>query len=524
MRQRAWTTLWVMLASLLGFEGVLSLTGQPSLLRLLAGRLQLAPGWSLAAPHSALPEGAGPGWLHPDPRVGFALRPHSTGETAGVPYTTDELGLRARPGGAVIAGTVRIAVVGASIPFGYGVGDSETLAHQLELQLNAVRGPDLPAVTCRTVAMGRWSHRNAVSFLLDHWDGLRPQLVVLLPFANDMSDTDVVQSDGYRASWPDVASRDPWLRVDTDATRSLLHRVQQLAALGPPELRWDHFGADALTADISPQSSQRFDDNAHSVELLASVLQARGGQLLFAQYREDDHNWHLLRRLDERGLSLPVVPMFAGSGVPKGFTLADDPHPNASTHGVMATWVAQALLESGWVAAGAGRPLPDVPRAYLDARAAPSTAAQRAARAAAARQVSLRCLLDRVDFLDGRGTAQLYGGVDSDGLAGTGVRLMLARAGGQVRVLLQALPGRPDLQPLRVQVELDGVVVGSLDMPPEGTVEGVFVVPPGGDPTTALEVALRPSQWVVVAPRNLPRAASFRPLLVICEPSDAPQR
>ena len=51
------------------------------------------------------------------------------------------------------------------------------MANRLEELLTATRGRRRGPCR-RTVAMGRWNCRNAVSFLLDHFDELRPDVVV----------------------------------------------------------------------------------------------------------------------------------------------------------------------------------------------------------------------------------------------------------------------------------------------------------------------------------------------------------
>lgn len=505
-------------ATLLALEGALSLARRPSLVHSLP-RL-----WSATAPDAAwrplseeerrraAAENPGIWRAHPDPRVGYALRTRSELAVREGQIRSDGLGLRRRPG-EPREGALRIAVMGASIPFGYGLDDDEVLAHRLELALDAARGPGARPVLCRTVAMGRWNVRNAVSFLLDHLPDLRPDLVLFMPFENELSDTDQVDETGHRRAAPDPSSPDPWLSVRADDLSALTRRLQDARGRGLVETEFGQIGPDALTADISPESTRRYDENAALLLRLRDELSARGARLAYLIYDESPHAWHMLRRLLAAAPDLPVIPLLEET--PAAFSLGYDPHPSARTIEVFAGWIAQDLLDRGLLDAGLGHPLPAAPPEYAALRAGPRGREEIVALSRAAREEALRALQPAIDFRDGRGIRQLFGGVSTLATSGPRLLALLARRATLV-VELAPLAERPDLYPLRVQVLADGAPLGELLLTADGPASGRFPLPPGGP---CVEVKLAAEDWVVsvFGDWEVAEAAAYRPLRLACE-------
>jgi hypothetical protein len=505
-------------ATLLALEGALSLARRPSLVHSLP-RL-----WGAAAPDEAwrplsdeerrraAAENPGIWRAHPDPRVGYVLRTRSELAVRDGQIRSDGLGLRRRPG-EPREGALRIAVMGASIPFGYGLDDDEVLAHRLELALDAARGPDARPVLCRTVAMGRWNVRNAVSFLLDHLPELRPDLVLFMPFENDLSDTDQVDETGHRRAAPDPASSDPWLSIRSDDLLALTHRLQDAHKLGLVATTFGEIGPDALTSDIAPESTRRYDENAALLLHLRDELSARGTRFVYLVYDEEPHTWHLLRRLLAAAPDLQVIPLLRN--VLPEFTLGYDPHPSARTIDVLAGWVAQDLLRLGLLDPGAGRPLPETPPEYAALRAQARGREEVEALSRAARDEALRILQPVIDFRDGRGLRQILGGVSPQATSGPRLLALLARRATLV-VELAPLADRPDLYPLRVQVLADGAPLGELLLASDGPASARFPLPPGGP---CVEVKLAAEDWVVsvFGDWEVTEAAAYRPQRLACE-------
>ncbi|HYN63547.1 MAG TPA: hypothetical protein VES36_03005, partial [Candidatus Limnocylindrales bacterium] len=236
---------------------------------LLHSGSRAAPGDGLPAPTDADRRAAAlrnPGVyrVHPDPFVSYVLRADEQLEVAGCPVRSDALGLRARPGPPATADAVRLVVLGDSVAFGYGLNDDQTLACQLEQVLGTLRGPSARPIAARTVAIPGWNHHNAVSFLLDHYVELAPDIVVYLPIGNDLCDTDGLWETGHRRPAPDLANPDPLLFVGTNQAWPFMRPMrEQLEQLGRPALV-ARLGPNIVTADISAESRRRYDDNAAS--------------------------------------------------------------------------------------------------------------------------------------------------------------------------------------------------------------------------------------------------------------------
>ncbi|HTE05439.1 MAG TPA: hypothetical protein VK824_04515, partial [Planctomycetota bacterium] len=202
MLPRLGLALAALAATLLAVEGVASaLAGRLLLTPLVRARLASPPAATdVFAQRSEAPGPARPGpgaaapaegvyRVHPDPLVGYTLRLSRQLAVFDAPVHSDALGLRTTPGPPPAPDAPRVAILGDSVAFGYGLRGEETIAARLGVLLGASRGPGEPPVACRTVAMPGWNHANAVHFLLDHLDALAPDIVVYVPVGNDLLDT-----------------------------------------------------------------------------------------------------------------------------------------------------------------------------------------------------------------------------------------------------------------------------------------------------------------------------------------------
>jgi hypothetical protein len=304
---------------------------------------------------------------HEDARVGYVLQPERDLAIYDGRIRSDALGLRSRPGPPPPDDAQRIVVLGDSVAFGFGVNDDECLAARLEARLAELRGPGERPVACRTVAIPSWNQRAAAAFLLDHWDELRPDIVLDLPIANDVYDLDGVRATGERRAWPDPAAADPWLTVSVRYQMSGM--VGRFLSGRGGELTARDLGPDVVLGDLCAESRRRHDDNAESIVRLDALLAARGCRLALVWNTIGDYTWSLTSRLAVRDPELPSIPLLRVAR--PEFSLGHDPHPNALTLDVWARWLAAELVERGWVTRGEGRALPAVPGEYEEARAAP---------------------------------------------------------------------------------------------------------------------------------------------------------
>jgi hypothetical protein len=523
MSKRWALSLGVLLASLLVGEGLLSLSG---------GRTVRARLWpAVAVPRQAFDEerfaaaARTPGSYraHPDPNVSYVLKAGAEFDFLGGRGRADALGLRERPapaGGGAAAyddpSALRVVVLGDSVAFGLGLDEEETLAARLESVLAGVRGPGARPIVCRTVALPGWNHRNAFSFLRDHFDALDPELVLYLPIGNDLSSSRQVDEAG-RTNWAnDLGEEDPWLVANSDFAFGIRSYLMRRAQAGEVRLTEEDLGPEALVADLSRESSRRYDEMAEAVLGLEGFLGSQGCRLALVHYERTPMIAILTERLLDRGFRGPLVP-FLGTPLRED-TLLVDGHPNARTVEALARVVACALLANGWLEGGADRPL-EGPPPDLARRLAPELDAAGWAQLAGAARAEARARLGPVvDRSSGHGVLQVFGNMSPLGVVGTRLVAVLRGGGTSVRVALEPLEDRPDLYPLSVAVEIDGRAVGSIVLDADGPVEEVFPVERSdGHP---LEVRLVPERWGVVQREHRALVASFRlrALEVLAEP------
>ncbi|MCB9898017.1 MAG: SGNH/GDSL hydrolase family protein [Planctomycetes bacterium] len=500
MLRRLALSLGVTVLVLLAAEGALSL---------FAGRSLLGPRG--AAPAALLHDDAerlalsrlteGIYRYHPDPLVGMVLKPGDELLSLGVPFSSDALGLRVRPGGAPPDDALRVVVLGDSVAFGLGLRDDETIAAQLERILHDVRGDEAREVACLTVGAPGWNHANAVRFLEDHWQTVRPDVLVYLPIENDLADTFTVTEAGFRRAGVDLSQRDPWLRVDLESrqayTTELLSRYAsgRLDTAGLPADA--QVGPPALTSDLSDESRARYDADAASIAHLAALCARNDVPFAVLLYQEQGYAggyaWMLRERLLDVAPDVPLVPGF--DEAPQACRLPGNPHPDAAGTFALARWTAEALLARGFLDRGADRPLPDVSDEAAAHHASGRTADTIRARAREARQEAAALLEPRIDIATGLGTAQIYGGLNPDGSCALRM-LALLPPGERLVLRARAEPGGEHLGDVTLSVAVDGHGVGALVLPPDGrVVRAEFALPARPEPDAPFEVALTPDAW-----------------------------
>jgi hypothetical protein len=385
---------------------------------------------------------------HDDPLVGYVMWPDSDLRIYEGSIRTDALGLRSRPGGPPPDDALRVVILGDSVAFGLGVDDDEAIAHRVEQALAAARGPDAPPVACRTVAMPSWNHRSAAAFLLDHWDALRPDIVLYMPCRNDVFDIDGTYPSGKRRVMPDPSAADPWLSISVRS--NLEGPTLRLSQGAGATLAFEDLGAQATDADLSPESSRRLDENADTIVRLNGTLARRGCRLLLVWTTTDAYTWLLGERIARRAPKMPVTALLKYGR--KEFTLGYDPHYNPQSLDVLGRWLAEDLLARGWITRGAQHALPPAPPAYAALRMRMPPVGEWPRMAAAAREHWRARMLPEVDWRSGRGLLQVYGGCNLDGSARSRVLLLLAPGGDMLEVELAPIDARPDLYPLLVGI------------------------------------------------------------------------
>ncbi|MSR63817.1 MAG: SGNH/GDSL hydrolase family protein [Planctomycetes bacterium] len=494
---------------LLAGEGVLSLGFGSSLRTLLRPRSRLD---GLDLPQSNARDTAlaaartpGPYRVPEDALVSYTLKldsalTFSEGKVE-MKVTTDALGLRQRPGGEPPAEALRVVVLGDSIAFGFGLGDAETLAAQLEPRLARALGGR--PVACFTVAVPSWNATNAWRFLLDHLDHFRPDIVLYLPVDNDLEDGYGVNEAGQRRTDEDVTRALPLLHVRPPIAYLVL-RTQALRASGDDPT--GRLGPDALYAGLSALSRERYAGLVRTIGHGAQRLARLGAHLALVPYEQSEFHRELAAELRRQGLELPSVALL--ERLLPDDRLRVDPHPSAETVGAFASWIAHSLFALGWLPSDATAPVDDVPERYTGRRAELPEAAELEAWSQARRVRLTRELEPRIATANLQGMQQLYGGLNLDGTLASEFAALLP-AGRELRVRVEPLETRPDLYPLVLRVHVNGRRVGELELGATGLAEGVFAL--GAEEAAApFEVRLESPDWAVVTVRGKSWVASAR--------------
>jgi hypothetical protein len=480
------------------------------------GVLSLATGRSLrpsAFDEVAIPEGAarpvsrmgktGFGQYHIDPRVNYQVRTGTRIAMEGISFEYERDGWRKRER-PPREGAMRIVVLGDSVVFGAGLDDHETIAAQLEVMLDGFTARDGRVVDAFTVAAPGWNHSNAVHFLLDDVDRIAPDVVVYLPVDNDIADSYVRQYDDEFGPGFDPLAEDPLLSCSMEATYGRVIALAKEARDGNVRSRLmpGQLGPVAIAADLSRESTRRFDANAASVAKLETRLAGRGIPLYLMPYVESGAipSYHpLLReRLSKLRVAAPTIPGF--SSYHESFTRQGDPHPSAIGTHAMAVWIAQRLVADGLLVATGGASLPAIAEELVKLRA-PAVAPEDIAGDAESWRVRARELLQsEIDVTTGLGCYQLFGGLFPDGAIGPRLLAMLKPGGPRLRVTIGPLQRKTHDVVIDLTVAVDGVVVGSLQAnlgPGAEPSQATFDLPPDATRREAIEVEIRADDWVL---------------------------
>ena len=398
--------------------------------------------------------------VHVDPRVRYTLRTNSKLASVDAVVNTDKVGIRVRTGPPPLPQARTIVILGDSVAFGAGMDDDACIAQRLEDELAAARGIDGPRdIICRTVAVPGWNWSNEFSFLEDHFDLLRPWIVLYFPISNDLADTDDVLETGHRRVAVDTAQPDPLLQVSLGRTQQLVKSYWPKVQKGFLELTYSEIGPVVLNADLGGESTRRYDSMAKGIAGLARDLDRRGVRFAMFDYEETEFTHALARRISRLEPQLPRIPLL--DKVMPQDRLPTDPHPNATVNRVLAHWIAQELIENlHWVD---GRLPADVlPKAYLERRGVRHGSEEESALARRERAEQRALLRDVIDPGHGHGIQQIYGGLSPAATVGARLLAALPRQNGFLEVELAPLADHTNLYPMKIEVEVDGSIVGEI--------------------------------------------------------------
>lgn len=265
-----------------------------------------------------------------DPRIGHVHRPGSEATLMGVPVRINADGLRDRDYPVERTGVRRIAVLGDSLTFGWGVREEDRFESLLERELSRRAPTELI-----NFGTGNYNTAQEVELFLAKGLKYKPDEVVVFWFINDAEPTPQV------SRW-ELLGHSRLVTFFWSRIKSLASRLD--------ETRSFHGYYAGLYGDAAPgwQAAQQ------AFLKLKRELDARGIALkvvLLPELHDPARNpfaaqhAKLAAFLAHNGIrALDVTPAFAGVTDPLALWVApDDAHPNAQAHAIIARAVAPFL-------------------------------------------------------------------------------------------------------------------------------------------------------------------------------------
>lgn len=362
-----------------------------------------------------LADGRMPGRFVPSalPEVSFTLSPGATGVFAGAAYSTDSRGMRVVVGNSDRTDARRIAIVGDSVAFGYGVEDHETVASRLA-EVYAAAG--VPACIDALACPG-WNAINALSFAAAMQLEIGYDAVYWLPVPNDLHDAPSVDAMGKRRRWFDPGRSWQDVLTTLEDHVALLGRAYELGPLalraavmagGGPAETIPH----VVDSDLTPTSGERWSALVRHAESLASLVR-RGGGTFHPVIRRHGPWYDVLEHRLREALGDEACVPFLTEYRPED-RLAGDPHPNADHIRLLALAIAGHDLEAIGTKELPAGPWPGA-RSTLDERRAPQRSFARLGTLVAERSALwMSFLSSEIVPQEGRGLHQIYGGLRAE--------------------------------------------------------------------------------------------------------------
>jgi lysophospholipase L1-like esterase len=277
---------------------------------------------------------------HQDAELPFSHRPSGRAHVMGSDVAINGIGLRddREIGSAKPRDTTRILMLGDSVTFGFGVGQNETTAAQLERLLAAGRPEQRFEVL--NAGVGNYNTAMQVAAYLRTWQSLEPDLVLLNFFVNDAETTPIPRGN--------------FLTRHSLAAVYVNNRYDAFARFTNDAPGWQEY-YERLFDEQQPgwQKAQA------AIAALKSACDTDGRQLAIVNY-PDLHQTRpyplgaVTARVQSvaNRLSIPfldLTPEVTGEGnAALLWVNGGDPHPNAATHGRyarrIADWIVKDLL------------------------------------------------------------------------------------------------------------------------------------------------------------------------------------
>lgn len=428
----------------------------------------------------------------PEPDVTYLLQSGIDKRSKGARVRSNRAGMRsAREYVPKSADRFRIVCLGDSLVMGTGGRERDRWGDQLEdvLRQLGVR-VDGREVEVYSLGLDGWTALNEATYLTSRLSAYRPDVVLVMMFQNDVTDSGAVLGTGlvtYRFS---SESR-------RDGSGVMIGSWPQI--FGAP-------GQNLLYAGIGSESLSRWHKIFTAWKRLEDLVSASGGRMVFGFLRANPLFGELAKlHFAQAGMRSPMIV----SGY-FGHKLPHDPHPDRTGHRILATHYLHTLASLGWLPVDPDALPPLHPE--LDTRVVRPPNARR-----------LRELQDRVirreldesiafDRLSRRQIPALLGGLypgRGSELAGSvvfgsprGAFLLRRKPAAKQLVVTVQVPPRIELYPFELELRIDGEPSATLRLERSslaGRHSLAAALPPESRQLAALEVVLRTdSYWTEI--------------------------
>jgi lysophospholipase L1-like esterase len=260
--------------------------------------------------------------------LGHRHRKNSEAQLMGVPVRTNAFGFRSPEiSETADAGIARIAFVGDSTTFGWGVAEQETFAHQVVAALAAVGRK----VDGFNMGVGNYNTAQELALFRDAGARMKPDIVVLSYFINDAE------------PMPYYAASD-WLDEHSAAWVVLRYRLDSLARQFGQSPDWKRYYRDLYAPD-----SAGWAQTQKALSGFAEAARDLGARLVvfhipelreLKPYPFDDVTAKVRDVVESRGVTfIDLLPAVEGVDPATLWVTVPDPHPNAKAADAFARYM-----------------------------------------------------------------------------------------------------------------------------------------------------------------------------------------
>lgn len=162
-----------------------------------------------------------------DTDVGYTYKPNFEGTAFGVPLKTNSLGFRGPEWPLEKdANTVRIAIIGDSHAFGYGVAFKDTAGEKLADLLNN-QGNKVYEVL--NFGVGGYNSRQELAVFRSYSLKFKPDIIIIIPCSNDHEDALIADSQGFLRTATNIGVNDKSIDQLSVSTTSWLIKNSRMA-------------------------------------------------------------------------------------------------------------------------------------------------------------------------------------------------------------------------------------------------------------------------------------------------------